>query len=274
MKIHRFPLLVSLLILGTFLLSACTGVGAINTFPGITATQNTVYLADQGSIFAINAANGTMTWRFPEKPDNSKPFYAPPAVTDNLIVAGNYGNMLYGLDTSGKQKWAFDSKGGHFVGGPLVVKDTVLAPSSNNNLYALNAADGTQRWAYETKNAVWATPVSDGQIIYQPALDHNLYALKLADGSLVWKKDLGSALLSAPILTKDGTLYLSSMGGDVIAVKASDGSVLWTAKIGGRIWSTPAFNQDLLFVGNSDGKVFAVSANGRKMRAARFWLAA
>lgn len=259
MKTHRFSLLFSLLILVGVVLSGCTGTSLTNTWPGVTSTEKIVYLADKDRVYAIDASTGAETWQFPPKRDASKPFYAPPAVSDNLIVVGNYGHMLYGLDLNGAQKWAFDSESGYFVGGSLILENMILAPSSNNALFAVSL-DGKELWKFETNNAIWATPASDGQLAFVPSLDHFLYALKLSDGSVVWKKDLGSAMLSAPILTQDGTLYVSTMNGDVVAVKASDGSVLWTAKTGGQIWATPAQHEDSLYVGNVAGKVSAISA--------------
>ncbi len=242
------------------MLSACTGAAMVNSWPGLAASQDTIYLAHAGQVYALNAQNGTVTCRFPEKAENGKSFYAAPAVTDSLIVAGNYGHMLYGIGKDCSQKWSFDSKDGNFAGTPLVINDTVLAPASNNRLYAVSAVDGKMLWSYKTGNVVWATPASDGKVVYQPALDHNLYALNLADGKLVWKKDLGSALLSTPLLTKDGTLYLTTMRGEVVALKAADGSVIWSKDTGGRLWGSPVLHEDVLYVGNAGGKVVAVSA--------------
>lgn len=260
MKKPRLPLFLTLLIAGSLVLAGCTGSTAINAYPGLSATPKSLFLADKGYVYFIDASNGTMTCRFPDKAATSTPFYAPPAVSDNLIVAGNYGHMLYGIDTSCKQKWVFDSRDGYFVGGPLIVNDTVLAPSSNNNLYAINTADGKVRWKFTSKNALWATPASDGKVVYVPALDHMLTALNLSDGKIIWSKDLGYALISSPVLSKDGsTLYLGDMGGNVTAIKTADGSVQWKAKPGGQIWSSPALNNDTVFVGNSNGKVFAIS---------------
>jgi outer membrane protein assembly factor BamB len=259
MKSLRFPFLFTLFILGSFLLSACTGGALVRSWPGMAASQDTIYLADAGQVYVLNAANGTISCRFPEKGDNAKPFYAAPAVTDNLIVAGNYGHTLYGFGKDCQQKWTFVTDNGNFAGTPLVIQDTVLAPSTNNKVYALSAVDGKELWSFETKNAVWAAPASDGKIVYQPALDHYLYALNLADGKQVWKKDLGSALISAPLLTQDGTLYLTDMQGEVVAVKATDGSVIWRTDTGGRLWSTPVLHDNILFVGNASGKATAVS---------------
>ncbi len=271
MKTLRFPFIISLLLLGSFLLSACTGASVVNTWPGLAASQDIVYLAQAGKVYGIDSKNGSVACSFPEKASNGISFYAAPAVTDNLIVAGSYGKMLYGLanDCSGNkvmsQKWLFSTGGGNYVATPLVVNDTVLAPASDDKLYAVSAANGTLLWSYKAKNALWATPASDGQLVYLPGLDHILYALNLADGKLVWQKDLGSALLSAPLLTKDGTLYLADLQGEVVALKAADGSVIWKTDTGGRLWSTPVLKDTTLYVGNASGKVVAVSTQDGKI---------
>jgi len=259
MKINRFPILITLLILGSLLLSACSGAPMVNSWPGLSVDGSTVYLAFQGSLYAINAETGVMTWKFPEKPEPSKPFYAAPAVTEDLVIAGNFGHMLYAINKDGTQGWAFDSTNGNFAGSPLVVGETILAPSTNNMLYALSLG-GNVLWTFETENALWTTPVSDGKAVYLPALDHNLYALNLSDGSLIWKKDLGSALLSSPVYSDDGIIYLTNMGGEVIALNSSDGSIKWQTKTDGRVWGPPLLHDGVLFTGNIDGKVSAVSA--------------
>lgn len=257
MKIQRLPLLITVMILGSLLLSACGGT-PVNSWPGVTASQNIIYLAYQGEVYAINAENGTLAWKFPSKPDASKPFYAAPAVSEDLIVAGNYGHMLYGISLSGAQVWEFDAKVGNFAGSPVIVGDTVLAPSSNGNLYALDK-NGSPLWEFNTGNPLWTTPVSDGTIAYLPALDHNFYAINLADGKQVWKTDLKSALTSAPVLAEDGTLYASTLEGSVVALDSADGSVLWTTNTNGQLWATPLLHEEMLYVGNAANKVTAIS---------------
>lgn len=88
MKKNHFPLIFTLVILGSFLLSACTGGAVVNSWPGLAASQDTIYLAGAGKIYAINAQNGVVSCSFPEKADNAKPFYAAPAVTDEFNRGG------------------------------------------------------------------------------------------------------------------------------------------------------------------------------------------
>lgn len=279
MKTNRLPLLVIALVMGSILLSACTGGTLVHSWPGLTASQNTALVAYQGQVFAVNVDNGSLACKFPEKADAGKPFFSPPTISDNLIVVGNYGHFLYGLDPKCNeksvfnQKWVFNTEtedpdrlAGNFASGALIVNDLVLAPSTNNRLYAISAQTGKLAWPkpFESKNTLWAAPVSDGTNAYLPAMDHNLYALRLTDGSVVWKKDLGSALVSSPLLTKEGLLYISTLEGNVVALNGADGSSLWTANTGGRLWSTPVLHQDLLYVGNAANKVLAISTKDGK----------
>lgn len=268
MKNYRFPTLIVLLILGSFIFSACTGV-AINSWPGLSATKDTVYVAFRGEVYAVKpgASNATTsTWKFPQKAEQGKSFYAAPTISDNLIVIGSYGNSLYGVNpVDGSQKWAFESTNGNFAGSSLIVNNTILAPSSNNTLYALSLDGKTVLWKFETQNALWSSPATDGKTAFLTALDHYVYALNLSDGTMVWKKNLNSALASSPLLSQDGMLYVGTLEGNLVAVNSKDGTVAWTTATGGRIWSTPALDNNILYIGNASNKILAVSAKDGKI---------
>jgi outer membrane protein assembly factor BamB len=270
MKKPRFILLLSAVLLMSILLSGCSGT-LVRAWPGLSTNENVIYLSTGGLVYAVNAENGSMVWQFPkEKPDPSKPFVAAPAFgPDGLIVVGDMHNKLYGLDSNGNKKWEFETSPikegeiigqakGNFVAPALVVDDLVLAPSSDNNLYALSL-DGQLQWEYETENTLWAQPASDGELIYLPAMDHKLYALKKADGKEVWQKDLKSALLSGPVLTEDGKLIIATMEGVVTAIDLDTQNVLWSTPTEGRIWSSPVLHEGVLYVGNASNKIFAIS---------------
>jgi eukaryotic-like serine/threonine-protein kinase len=262
MKIPRYSFLITTAILMSFLLSACGGV-LINNWPGVSSGENHIYVSYQGAVYAINPTNGTVAWSFPAKAEPAKPFYAAPAVGEDLIVVGNYGHQLFGLDKNGVQRWLFEVETGNFVASPLIVNDTVLAPSSDNILYAMDL-NGNQLWQFRSPNMLWAQPASDGEMVYLPALDHHLYALNLADGSVDWSVDLGSPLMASPVLDENGTIFVTNMEGELISVSAADGSENWRTPTGGRLWSTPVLHEGMLYVGNLNNRVFGISAeNGQ-----------
>ncbi len=263
MKNFRFFSLSILLLLMGGLLSACSGSAAINSYPGLTAGQSAAYLADHNSVYAVNTKDGSLLWRFPEKVDNAKSFYATPVLVGETLYIGDYLNNLYALNASnGSQTWAFQAGDqGHFVGSPLVTNDAIFAPSSDHYLYALTL-DGKLRWKYKTGNILWAQPATDGKLLYLPGMDHVLYALNPSDGSLVWEKDLGSALLGSPVIGADGTVYAIPMDGNIFALDSSNGTERWAVPpVGGQVWATPILKDNALYFGSTDGKVYSVSTD-------------
>src|SRR5690606_8087329 len=88
------------------------------------------------------------------------------------------------------------------------------------------------------------------------------------NGETVWSKDLGSALLSAPVLSEDGMMYVTTLEGLVVALNPGSGSIVWETSTDGRIWSSPVLADDVLYVGNvsgatansKTGKILAISA--------------
>jgi len=267
MKKPRFFLILTLSILAVLLLSACGGV-LTNSWPGVSTHEDTVYVSYQGAVYAINAENGAQRWSFPAEPDTSKPFYAAPGFGPNgLVVVGNYGAMLYGINPNGSIAWQFQAQNGDFVASPLVREDIIVAPASDGMVYALNP-DGTRLWERDTGHKLWTQPATDGELVYLAGVDHELHALSIETGEIVWSKDLGSSLLSAPVLSEDGMLYIATLEGQLVTLDSDSGNMVWETSTGGRIWSSPVLAADVLYVGNAGtttdnsktGKILALSA--------------
>ena len=53
--------------------------------------------------------------------------------------------------------WKFKT-GGRVISSPLVVGDVVYVGSTDGSLYAINRADGSQRWKFDTKGPVSSSP--------------------------------------------------------------------------------------------------------------------
>ena len=259
-SIHTF--LSFVLVMTTLLLSACTGVLAASSWPGVVASQDTIYVAYTSGIFAVQASNGNLSWRYPEKADNTKQFFAPPAVTDNLVIAGDYSENLYGLDAkTGALKWTFSQAKERWVGGPLVVNNLILAPNADNNLYALSF-DGSLQWEFTgSAHSLWSQPVSDGKTVYISSTDHKIYALQLSGGKEIWSADVGGSVLNSPVLNQDNSvLYTGTLGGQVVALDTATGKVQWRFTTAGAIWDSPVYNKDVVYVGDRADTVYAIDA--------------
>jgi len=90
-------------------------------------------------------------------------------------------------------------------GSPAVVDDTVYMGGSN--VHALDAHDGTERWSTEGGETNIRIRVSahDNDSLLVHA-GEEIYALDAADGTERWRADT-STLFRAPLAVADGTVY-------------------------------------------------------------------
>ena len=136
---------------------------------------------------------------------------------------------------------------------------TIYVGSEDGNLYAINPADGSQKWMSSTGNAIESSPAigADGTI-YVGSDDQNLYAFNPADGSQKWASPTGWSVTSSPALGADGTIYVGSWDNYLYAINPADGSQQWALATGNRIESSPALGADgTIYVGSDDGYLYA-----------------
>ena len=282
---HKIYMKKKLLLIFGFLLiiclavSGCTSVGLATSWPGLTHAAELSYVAYGNYVYAVNNSDGTLAWRFPQELKQQTVFYAAPAKADNLLVFGDYADVLYGVDAAtGQSLWEFKEAKDKYVGSPLLENNLIYAPNADGHLYVLDT-NGKLIWRFKTGKANWSKPVSDGTNLYLGSMDHFIYALKLrysqneisadetgkrlAVQKPLWKTDLETAIFAEPLLSNEQTLYAGTLGGELFALDTSNGKILWSYSTEGKlkgIWSSPVLIGDVLVFGDSQGKLYALDA--------------
>jgi len=268
-------LLITLVLLGAVLLSACGG-GPIRgtTWSGLAASGETAYLADVSMVYGINLNDGSEAWQFLDKDDGKAQFYANPVITpDGLVIVGSTGgtHTLYALDPndvttendikSPATEWTFKGAKGPWAASPLIVGNLLYAPNADGNLYILNLNDGqSQKQAVkvvELGGRLWAQPVTDGQRVFITSLDHSVYAVDIETYELVWHKDLDGAIPGSPAIGSDGMLYVGSLAKQLERFDPETGEHSPVLDTKNWVWSTPVVDGDMLYFGDVDGNFYS-----------------
>ena len=256
MKSRVFPLLFIVLVT-SLLLSACGAPQAV-AWPGISSSQDTAFVAYSGQVFAVRSSDGTLLWKYPEQAVGAG-MYAAPAVSDDMLVVGDYGNKLHAVNPkTGMGLWEFSEARARYIASPLILGQMVYAPCADGYLYALNN-QGSLKWKFQADQALWSQPVTDGKTIYQGSLGHKVFAIDAESGNLIWSADLGGALVSTPYLDDQGVLYAGTLGGEVLAIESTTGKIMWKAAVDSGVWSSPVLKDGTLFLSNADGMAYALS---------------
>lgn len=262
MKNNRLVMILLFSLLAV-VLTSCSGAGVTNSWSGVTAADDLVYYSEGAAVYALRSDSGNTAWKYPEKANAKRLFYAEPVIAGEQVIVVDYANMMASLNAqTGVETWVFEGAKGRYVDSPLVLDNLIIAPNADYSLYAVDLS-GNLVWKFDTRHALWAKPTTDGETLYFASMDRNLYAVDAASGTLKWKKELHSSSVARALLD-EGALYVGNLEGKLFAFNAADGSTLWEQQLGGGIWSAPCLHEGKLYVGDQTGRISILnSADGK-----------
>ncbi len=162
---------------------------------------------------------------------------------------------------------------------PVVDQNTVYIGTSDGKFHAVNAVDGSSRWAWSGAKGIDGRAVVGADTIWFVDTGCNLVALNRADGSLRWRTPLHDEKIAgrpvpdnptfnhraATPLLLDGVLYVGSSDGGLYALDAATGTRLWRHESMAPVFSGVALQgTDTLMFGTMDGSVVLLDRHTQK----------
>jgi eukaryotic-like serine/threonine-protein kinase len=274
---------------------------------------------NEGKLEALNAATGAVqcTFTLPVMPPATKPgrIFSSPVVgnvdgTGPTVFFGDAGVSSSGEtlngghmwavtgvgNTAGKcrEKWVYNNWPNKGTNGIMtgVWDEPGLAQESNGTwavvfgtsnpdgaVYALNAANGSRLWRFQTLQTgqdqdVGAGPTisppgsngfTDG-VVYIDGKDGIEYALNLLTGTRIWSFTLGAGSANAIAVSTAalaGNALAVGYAGSLFALNATTGALIWQATPGGTIQASPAVSggpgNQALFIGDNNDHEYGFS---------------
>ncbi len=182
-----------------------------------TVANGVVYVgARDGYLYALDAAAGTLRWRFDHKVSW---IITSPAVADDVVYAGSSdGHFLNAVDATGKELWRVTVEG-IVWSSPAVAGSLVYFGENSGRLHAVDRSTGTERWAFRTGGRVYSSPAVSGEYVVVGSTDGSVYALRATDGPPVLRAvffDSSYVRLGHIDRSAENAQYLISRGYGVI----------------------------------------------------------
>ena len=189
--------------------------------------------------FASSAAQGADTW---------------PLFRGNTLATGVAdGKLPEKLEVL----WRFQSKEGGFEATAVIDDETVYVGSLDGNFYAIDRANGKERWKYHTELGFSAAAaVADGRV-YVGDADGKFYAFAAHGGKLLWGYEATAEINSAPNFYKNLVLF-GSQDATLYALDAVSGKLAWKYAIGDQIRCSPTVVDGRAMVAGCDGKLHII----------------
>lgn len=206
------------------------------------------------------------------------PYIGPPAATPEyrdpwISSRGDFTNSGSALnyDPSGaKMKWQQDLGNGA-VDAPIVssggkifaLTSGVLSGSSyttDSMLFCLGPS-GEELWSAPVgRGHQTASPLLWDNTVFVASADGTLYAFDQETGDPLWDLAISGSFSASPLEHRNLIIVVSD-DGKVTAVK-QDGTISWSTNIGAGVRSAPALFDNVLYLGGTDGSLYAISADG------------
>ncbi|GGW14976.1 serine/threonine-protein kinase AfsK [Streptomyces libani subsp. rufus] len=189
------------------------------------APDGHVYVSAGTRVLAVEAVSGRVRWHF-EAPAVflSPPAFAPgPAVTGGGVYLADYLGTVYALDAADGRDRWRIATEARASVEPVLVAAGHVHVGSGKGLYTLDAVTGTPKWRFQAGGDVVGAPAVAEGRIHFGSTDHLLYTLKADDGRLRWKLATGGEITGSPVV-KDGVVYACSKDRCVYALDAEKGT--------------------------------------------------
>jgi len=215
------------------------------------------------NLYALDAATGRERWRYTTGNDtviyNQVGIASSAAVAGGTVFVGGRDGHFHAVDeTTGALRWKHNNRGGWTIGSPAVRDGIVyFATSDGRRFKALDAASGAVRFDVENKAISFSSPALAGDVVYYGTSDGWLHAVDIRSGSFRghFQTD-GSRENGARWTDANGVLQTGGMYPD----RTLDGMMIGirTMFTVGSILSSPTIADGVLYVGSTDGHVYAL----------------
>lgn len=159
-----------------------------------------------------------------------------------------------------KPLWSFKCED-EIRSAPLNYQNTIFVGCYDNNLYAVDAANGEFQWKYLTEGGIVSKPSAYDGNIYFGSEDHRLHVISGRSGAVVWTYYTDGPVRSSARIA-EGHVFIGSDDQHLHAVNLNTGRAAWKFETTDPIRSTPVVIDGLVYFGNEMGDFLAVDFHG------------
>jgi outer membrane protein assembly factor BamB len=241
-----------------------------------------VYIgSEDGNFYAIDEKSGNLKWKF----KTNGAVHSSSSIYNDIVYFGSFDGHYYAVNAkTGKEIWRFKTKGEHwysevgmwgmkpsdllmadlwdfYLSTPVIYLDNksplAIFGSSDGNLYAVDAKNGTLKWNFQTKAAIHSTPVLDKSTLYLGGWDGIFYALDCKTGKEKWKFSTeiktGFTGIQASAAVSNGIVYFGARDPYFFALDTETGKLIWKYNAENSwILSSAVIKDNTVYVGTSD----------------------
>ncbi len=235
-------------------------VSAGNGGAGLTGSNaGSLYVTlDDGHIASVDPNSGAPNWSV--QPTSEATGLAATSPDGDIYFAAYSLREAYALHADGSMIWSAPLGAGPTAGPCVGSNGDVYYGTDDGSVIAISAS-GKQHWKTATDASVVGVATSSDGTLFAASSAGSTSGMSAIDvtGHVQWKTVLPTAA-GVPVITSSDNVVVPSEGGALLLL-TSMGSMAGQVAIGGNAVESLAISADgTLYVGSTDGRLYAVSA--------------
>jgi outer membrane protein assembly factor BamB len=184
------------------------------------ADNDTLYFTASSGLYAVDANTGEQRWQVSKGAD-----WAPLAVDNGVVYAGNLNHQFYALDgKTGQELWTFKDTPIDRANwsAPAIADGVVYAGNRTGYMYALDGKTGNQVWKFKADAPPTSDPLIANGVLYFGVGSHgnesaaedegSFYALDTASGKALWQFKSKGEIFNGPAISESSIYFLTASG--------------------------------------------------------------
>ncbi|TWU37262.1 Outer membrane protein assembly factor BamB precursor [Novipirellula artificiosorum] len=140
---------------------------------------------------------------------------------------------------------------------PIVVGKLVFVADVMGKLYAIDRKTGQQAWSHDFETGFLAAPAVAGSRLVIGDVDGNVYAIDSESGKVLWQQTTEGEISGSAAFFEENVL-VTSQDGNLYCFRAADGSPQWTYQTDDQVRCSPTIAGNRTFLGGCDGQLHVV----------------
>ena len=266
--------------------------GKIRSTPAVADTM--LYFNSYGGTFyALHALSGSQFWQFETEgegvftalgingntpkdqmlEDPWDVYQSSPIYIDSVIYFG-CGKNMYALNRfTGTQLWKYSAPN-VIHSSPALSNNKLYFGCWDSKLYALDATNGSLLWEYQTgldptnnlMAGIQSSPLIVDTLVVVGSRDGNVYGINANTGEKIWKTGFSGSWMTSSFAVVNDTIYTgSSDAASFFALNKLTGEIIFSIRFPSFMFSTPAYSNGIVFIGCTNGSVYNIDVNKRRI---------
>jgi outer membrane protein assembly factor BamB len=206
-----------------------------------------------GKMVALSASDGKELWTY----DSGMELRNAPYFADGIVFLGEQKGIFSAVNPqTGKRDWGGGAGGA--INTPVTDGGNVYFSSWDGSVQSVKIKGVIPQWKSNVGDPITTTPFIGESRIFVGTANGKVSALSKTNGSVQWTFETQGGTVVGDPVAAEGLVFVGGGQGTLFVLDETSGAVRFTFETGGGINGSPAFSGGVLYLGSSDGNVYAI----------------